>query len=155
MSKVVVGKKYLELVGRFPLRPIRSDKELDRATAVIDELIGARRRTREEEDYLDVLSDLVKKYEDEHYPIPDVSPVEILKTLIEDRRSSQRAVAFGSGIAVSTISDILAGRRQMTLGHMQKLSRHFNVELSLFLPREAPVASPKRAAARPRRKAFA
>ena len=42
-----------------------------------------------EEAYLDVLSDLVKKYEDEHHPIPDASPAEVLKFLIEDRNTNQ------------------------------------------------------------------
>ena len=34
-----VGDRYLELIHRFPLRPIRSDAELDRAIEVIDSLV--------------------------------------------------------------------------------------------------------------------
>jgi HTH-type transcriptional regulator / antitoxin HigA len=30
---------YLELIQRFPLRPLRNDADLDAAIAVIDELI--------------------------------------------------------------------------------------------------------------------
>ena len=50
---------YLELVRAFPLRPIRIDKELDRAIAVIDALLDRGRLTAAEGDYLDVLGDLV------------------------------------------------------------------------------------------------
>jgi len=132
----VIGKEYFELVGRFPLRPIRSEADLDRATVVINELIEREKRSREADDYLDVLSDLVEKYESEHHPIPHASPAEMLQFLIDDRRTNQRAVALGSGIAVSTISEILAGRRSMNLDHMQKLGRFFKIDAGVFVPRD-------------------
>src|SRR5262249_38713181 len=87
MKKGVVGKEYFELVRHFPLRPIRSERELDHAIEVIDELIAREDRSRAEDDYLDVLSDLVEKYESEHHPIPDASPVEMLQFLIEERET--------------------------------------------------------------------
>jgi len=155
----VVANEYLEWVRRFPLRPIRSERELDQAIAVIDELIGQKKRSREAEDYLDVLSDLVEKYENVHHPIPDATPVEMLQFFIEDRKTNQRAVALGSGIAVSTISEILAGRREVNLEHMQKLARFFNVDVAVFVPRAseaiakpAPTTTIRRRAAAPRKK---
>jgi hypothetical protein len=39
------------LVRRFPLRPIRNEKELDRAIAIIDALLDRERLTVAEEDY--------------------------------------------------------------------------------------------------------
>src|SRR4051794_36379992 len=80
---------YLELVRKFPLRPIRNDKDLDRAIAIIDALIDQDKLSPDEEDYLDVLSDLVKKYETEHHPIPPVSDAEMLRHLIEARGTTQ------------------------------------------------------------------
>ena len=67
MKKTIVGNEYFELVRRFPLRPIRSERELDNAIAVIDDLIARLARSAEADDYLDVLSDLVEKYESEHH----------------------------------------------------------------------------------------
>jgi HTH-type transcriptional regulator/antitoxin HigA len=134
----VVENGYFELVRRFPLRPIRSKKELDGATAVIDDLIS-RTLSPEEGDYLDVLSDLVEKYESEHYAIPDANPIQVLQFFIEDRQTSQRAVATGSGIAVSTMSQILSGQRPMNLDHMQKLASYFGVDVAVFLPKSKPV----------------
>ena len=58
----------------------------------------------------------------------------MLQFLIEDRNANQRAVALGSGIAVSTMSEILAGRRRMNLDHMQKLAAFFKIDVGLFLP---------------------
>lgn len=62
------GGSYLELVRRFPLRPIRTEEELDAATVVIHSLIDKEVLTPPEDDYLDVLSDLVIAYEEVHYP---------------------------------------------------------------------------------------
>src|SRR6267142_2361548 len=134
---VVIDDDYFELVRRFPLKPLTSDKELDQAIEVVNSLVdrGFDNLTRGEEAYLDVLSDLVEKYESEHRPISDASPVEMLRFFIDDRKTNQRAVALGSRIAVSTMSEILAGRRQMNLEHMQKLARFFNVDVAVFLPR--------------------
>ena len=151
----VVENGYFELVRRFRLRPIRSANELAQATAVIDDLI-ARTLSAEETDYLDVLSDLVAKYESEHHPMPDASPAEMLRFFIEDRKTNQRAVALGSRIAISTMSQILSGQRPMNLAHMQKLASHFGVDVAAFLPEKKPVRSAGRArkpAAAPRRAA--
>ena len=141
----VASRDYLELVRRFPLRPIRSARELDQATEIIDHLIAQEKRSPGADDYLDVLSDLVEKYESEHHPIPDASPVDMLKFFIEDRQTNQRAVALGSGIAVSTMSEIVGGRRPMNFAHMRKLAQFFNVDVAVFLPKEKTVVvAPKR-----------
>lgn len=153
MSKKVVGSDYFELVRRFPLRPIRSEKQLEGATAVIDELVAREKRSTDADDYLDVLSDLVEKYEAEYHPIPDATPSEILSFLIDDRKTNQRAVAFGAGIAVSTMSEILAGRRQLNLEHMRKLAAFFGVDIRVFLPKDKPaVVKARKAAAQKRKK---
>src|SRR6266480_3043018 len=104
---------YFDLVRRFPLKPLTSESDLKAAAAIINELVdrGVEDLSEGEDAYLDVLSDLVKKYEAAHHPIPDASAVEVLKFLIEDRNTNQRAVALGSEIAISTMSEVLAGRR--------------------------------------------
>src|SRR4029077_9477035 len=73
---------YLALIRRFPLRPIASEAELDRATAVMNSLLD-RDLDPAEDDYLDVLSDLVERYEDQHHPIPtdDLTDAEMLEHL--------------------------------------------------------------------------
>lgn len=78
-------ERYLELLARFPLRPVRTEAELDAATEVIHELIDQNERSAAENDYLDVLSDLIEKYEEVHYPVVDVSDGEMLKYLMESR----------------------------------------------------------------------
>src|SRR5947209_8655468 len=94
---------YLALVRKFPLRPIRNDKELSQAVSVMDSLLDYPRRDRAQEDYLDVLGDLIKQYEDKAHPIADVSESEVLEHLIEAKGVTQAEVARQTGIAESRL----------------------------------------------------
>lgn len=123
---------YLELIYRFPLRPIRSDEELDEAIQVINSLLDKDVLDPWEEDYLDILSDLVERYEEVVYPIEPVSDAEMLSYLIEVRGVNQADVARATGIAESTISEILAGKRKLTRSHIGKLAGYFHVEPGVF-----------------------
>jgi HTH-type transcriptional regulator/antitoxin HigA len=118
---------YLELVRRFPLRPIRSDEELDRAIHMIDSLIDRDHLVPEEKDYLDVLSDLVERYETVHHPIPPLPDGELLQHLIETNGTTQAELSRKAKIPESTISEIIAGKRKLTRSHIGKLAKHFNV----------------------------
>lgn len=123
---------YFDLVRRFPLRPIRSERELDRATTVIDELISRPKLDPDEEDYLDVLSDLTEKYEEENHPIPPASDAEMLAFLIEQKGVTQAEVSRATGIALSTVCEILAGKRTVPRFKIGKLAAYFHVSPAVF-----------------------
>lgn len=123
---------YLELVRRFPLRPLRSKAGLDEAIRVIDSLLDREDLQLTEQDYLDVLSDLVERYETEVYPLPRVSDAALLRHLIEAKAVRQAEVARATGIAVSTLSEVLAGKRTLNRAQIGKLSRYFQVDPGAF-----------------------
>lgn len=132
----VYGKtqdRYLDLVRQFPLRPLRTDTDLDAAIVVIDALIDRPELAAPEQDYLDVLSDLVEAYEAETIPMRPVGDADLLRFLIEQKQVTQAGAATGAGIAESTISEVLAGKRKLTRTQIAKLARYFHVEPSTFL----------------------
>jgi HTH-type transcriptional regulator/antitoxin HigA len=133
-SKALDG--YLELIYAFPLRPIRSERELDRAIHVINALLDRGRLTSAEEDYLEVLSDLVERYEDRHHRIPtaDLSDAEMLGHLLEAKDATQAEVARATGIRESRICEVLSGKRNLTRTQIGKLSAYFRVSPAVFLP---------------------
>lgn len=131
----VYGRKqdrYLELVRKFPLRPIRTEGELDAAIKVIDSLIDQDELSAPEQDYLDVLSDLVEDYETIHYPEKSVPDAEMLQFLLEAKCVTQAQAAKGAGIAESTISEVLSGKRKLNRRQIGKLARYFHVEPGVF-----------------------
>ena len=132
---------YLALVRRFPLRPIRNESELDAAIAVIDSLAVRDNLNAGELDYLEVLGDLVERYEDKHHPIEDASEAEMLAYLIEQRGVKQVEVARATGVTESTLSEVLRGKRQLTRGQITKLAAYFHVRPSVFLPNNDPATA--------------
>lgn len=126
---------YLRLVRKFPLIPIRSEAQLDRATKVMHELVDVRlkrERTPEEEAYLSVLCDLIGKYEEKAYPFEPVEDSEVLEHFLEDRGVSQAALARGTGIAESTISAVLHGKRKLTREQIGTIANWFGISPKLF-----------------------
>src|SRR5207248_10140428 len=133
-ARIALPPAYLHLVKRFRLRPLQSDEELDEAIEVIDQLLSRKKLLPEEEEYLDILSDIVERYEDEHVLIPDVSAADMLRHLIEAKGVTQQSVAAATGISNSTISALLSGKREMTRKHLEKLGSYFCVDPAVFLP---------------------
>jgi HTH-type transcriptional regulator/antitoxin HigA len=134
-SRAVYGRRedrYLDLVRQFPLRPLRSDADLDAAVAVVDSLLDQKELSAPEQDYLDVLSDLVEAYEAEGVPIAPVGDATLLRFLIEGQGTTQAVVAKQAGIAESTISEVLAGKRKLNRSQIGKLARYFHVEPGAF-----------------------
>ena len=103
-STDIASGRYWELIRQFPLRPIHSDAELDRAIAMIDSLIDQDQLDADEDDDLDVLGDLVQRYEQEHHPLPPVSDADMLRHLIESREVTEADVAAKTGIDEEPVS---------------------------------------------------
>jgi HTH-type transcriptional regulator/antitoxin HigA len=134
-SRPVAKPKYLALVRKFPLRLIRSEQENEAALAVI-EALGERQRVRplepEEHDYIAVLAKLIEEYENEHYPSGPVSGTAMLAHLIEAKGINKARLAADTGLAESTISQLLQGKRKLSRHTIARFANYFRVEPSLF-----------------------
>ncbi len=127
-----IRASYFELVKEFPLTHIRDGDHLDEASEMIDRLLE-RDLDEAEQEYLDVLTDLVEAYEDDHVDIPDASEADVLRELMRAHGLSQSALAQATKIAQSTISAVLHGSRRLTRDHIDRLSKLFGVEKAAFL----------------------
>lgn len=124
---------YLELVKKFPLRSIRGEDELDAAQDVLAELLQTVLDAGGEQ-YRDALTDLIEVYETQAHPIPDATEAEVLRELMAANGLTQTRLAAVVGIAGSTLSQVLAGKRSLTKEQVVKLARHFGVSAAAFLP---------------------
>lgn len=123
---------YLELVLAFPLASIRSSKHLDEAQKVMDRLLAKGELDEGEETYLDALSDLVAVYEDQHHAIEPASDTDMLRHLLEAKGVTQAQLSQESGIAKSTISEVLAGKKPFSRQMIRKLADYFQVDVSVL-----------------------
>ena len=123
-----------ELTAQLPLRPIHDDAEYDNAVGRLDLLAVLDERTADQEDYLDTLSALVERYDDEHFAIDDsgISPIEVLRYLCE--QNGLTASALGELLGNRSLgSKVLREERQLSKEHIRKLSDRFSVSSDLFL----------------------
>ncbi len=127
-----VRDDYLELVLRFPVTSLKSEKQFQEAQSVIDELLARNKLSVGEEMYLDALSDLVACYEDAHYPIGPASDAEMLRHLMEAKGVTQAELHRETGLAKSSISEILAGRKPFSRQMIRKLAAYFKVDVSIL-----------------------
>lgn len=101
------------------LKPIKNDRELNRALKRIDKLWSAKPNTPKG-DELDVLMLLVEKYEDEHYAIPASDPIEAIKFLMEQNSLSRKDLEPYIGTS-GRVSEVLSRKRSLTLAMIKKL----------------------------------
>jgi HTH-type transcriptional regulator/antitoxin HigA len=112
-------------------RVITSDAQNERYT---EALLGLERQNSlsvDEKNLAEILTLLIEAYEEEHYPVPDASPMEVLQELLAANNLRQKDLVpiFGSEGAVS---DVLNGRRPLNKGHIEKLARRFSVSPEVF-----------------------
>ena len=126
---IAVAEKYaLEVSSPTP---ITSERQLAEYLSVLDKLASKDNPTGEEEKYAEVLVALIEAYEEEHYSIPDASPVEVLRTLMDAHNLRQKDLApiFGTE---SIVSEVLHNKRDLTKAHIEKLSKRFHVSPAAF-----------------------
>ncbi|MGL4464894.1 MAG: helix-turn-helix domain-containing protein [Planctomycetia bacterium] len=124
-------KTYFALVTAFPLTSIASDEHLVAAQRVVDRLL-----TEEldggGETYLDALSDLVAAYEDVHHSIEPASDAEMLRHLLDAKGITSAQLCREAGLAKSSISEVLAGKKGFGRGMIRKLADYFGIDAGVL-----------------------
>jgi antitoxin component HigA of HigAB toxin-antitoxin module len=88
-----IPKTYKALCKRYLPRKIHDDAEDREATAIVDALAGHDLK-QDQEDYLDLVSDLVDEYDRATRRQPkEASPIDVLKLLLEQHKFSARGLS--------------------------------------------------------------
>lgn len=135
-SKFGLKKKdrdsYLELIAKFPLASIKSDEHLVEAQKVMDSLLANGDLDDGGEMYLDALSDLVAAYEDVHHAIEAASDADMLRHFLEAHGVSQAQLSHETGLAKSSISEVLAGKKRFSRQMIRTLAEYFGVDVGVL-----------------------
>ena len=124
---------YGKLLVRTLPRVIKTAKENERMLAELEHLdTRSKSLTPEEENLAELMTLLVRQFEESKYPLGHAGPLEALRVLMEDRDLRQRDMipVFGSS---SVASDVLNGKRSISKAHARKLAEYFHVPASLFI----------------------
>jgi HTH-type transcriptional regulator/antitoxin HigA len=115
----------------MPVFPIRTQQQYDQATDMLNGLLDivGDNETHPLYDLLDTLGTLVRVYEDNLYPEPDINEVDVLKYLMLEHNISDMPEIGDKDY----INALLSGQHQMTIGDVKALSQRFNVSVTTFL----------------------
>jgi len=128
-----LAKAWAALQAHALLGPIRNDADFERVHALANDLSD---EVGDDDSHplfslFELAMELIEKWEDEHVVIPNSEPKEVLRFLLEENNLKQKDL---SDIASPTlISDILAGRREISRVLAKNLSTRFNVNASAFI----------------------
>ena len=122
------------------IRPIRTEEDYEAALGRISELMDALSPPEgqiEDEDNpgrleLDVLSDLVERYEDKHYPTGFPSVTAAIEFQMDQMGMARRDLIPFLGSS-ARVSEVLSGKRPITMAMARALHRHLRIPADLLL----------------------
>ena len=117
--------------------PIHTEADYNTALNRIEEIFDAKPGTPEG-DELEILGILVDEFEKRHFPIDAPNPVEAVKFRMEQLGLSQRDLARLVG-SRSRASEILSGKRTMSLRVIRVLNEKLNIPAEVLLQQKEPV----------------
>jgi len=125
---------YETLLQEFVPRPISTQRSYQRTLKQIDGLIRKAKRSRAEDDLLELLAMLVEQYEiRQGQSNPELSPRDRLAGLLEARQLTQTELSRVTQVPRTTINEILAGRRSISKANALRLANYFGVPTGDFI----------------------
>jgi HTH-type transcriptional regulator/antitoxin HigA len=132
-DKKIDDKKYARVLAKVLPRVIATEEEHERLLAEVERLMDkGDHRIAEEDAALDLLVRLIKDYEEQHHPLPDPSPHEMLVYLMEQRGLKQADLLpiFKSR---GYVSDVVNAKRAISKVHAKELGEFFKVSADIFI----------------------
>jgi HTH-type transcriptional regulator/antitoxin HigA len=131
-----VPKTYRELCLHYLPRPIHDRHEEAAAAEMMNALAVFDKLNPDQRDYLDALTEFVDAYDKarlKERPLPEASGLDALKHLLAEHGLSGADLSRILGGSRNLGAMILRGDRNLTLIHIRKLAKHFQVSPELFI----------------------
>ena len=124
---------YAQCVAAFPLRPVHDEVDYDNALEVAESLVGLSDLNDDQADYLDVLTDIIQKYEAQrHFIGGGGAPLDALTRILKEQ--SMTGSDLGRLLGNRRLGwAILRGKRQLSKAHIRILADQFKVSTDLFI----------------------
>lgn len=113
------------------IKPIKNENDYQEALKRLELIFDAKRGTIEG-DELEILSILIDRYENAHFPIGMPDPIEAIKFRMEQMGMKQKDLAEALGFK-SRVSEILNKKRKLTLDMIRKLSTTLNIPTEVLV----------------------
>ncbi|MBL4653542.1 MAG: helix-turn-helix domain-containing protein [Flavobacteriales bacterium] len=113
------------------IKPINNEADHENSLIRLASIFEAKKGTQEG-DELEILSILIDKYEEEHFPIGMPDPIEAIKFRMEQMGMKQKELAEVVGLK-SRVSEILNKKRRLTLEMIRKISVQLHIPTDILV----------------------
>ena len=113
------------------LKPIRNEKDYERALAEVEVLWGAKVGTPKG-DRLDILATLIEAYETEHYPMDPPDPIEAIKFRMEQQELSRKDLEEILGTR-TRVSEVLNRKRGLSINMIRALHEKLGISAEILI----------------------
>ncbi len=113
------------------IKIIKTEEDYQKALKRLEKIFHAREGTIES-DEAEILSILIEKYEDEHFPVEAPDPVEAIKFRMEQMGMTKKDLAGILGYK-SRVSEIFNRKRKLTLKMVKNLHEKLNIPYESLL----------------------
>jgi HTH-type transcriptional regulator/antitoxin HigA len=131
VSEVVTH--YVALKKLVPLEPLVSERQYKKAVQVLEQLLDAGGADEKNPlaPLVATLGELIGNYEGRHQKADTLTPVQVLKFLMQQHglRQSDLPEIGSQGV----VSEILSGKRDLTMRHVYALAERFGVSPRTFV----------------------
>jgi HTH-type transcriptional regulator/antitoxin HigA len=114
------------------IRPIKTEQDYELALKQMETVFHAKPNTTEG-DLLEILSMLIHEYEQKNYKIEPLTPLEAVRYEMEEQGLNQNSLAQRFGMSKSTVSEILNGKKQMSVRFMKYLHQDLGIPANVLL----------------------
>lgn len=104
---------------------ITSEKQYDKYTKILEELIFGTAKTRQVTDEIALLTLLIEKWDEEHSIFDTLDPIEILKSLMKDHKIKSIQLAFLLNVSEGLVSDMLNYKKAIIKGNHKDSCKPF------------------------------
>jgi len=111
---------------------IASDLQYDKYVKVLEKLIFSNVRSKAVKDEIDLLTLLIEKYDVENSIFYQLDPIELLKSLMKDRRMKNVELAKLLDVSEGLVSDIIKKKKGLSKETIRILAKEFNMKQEAF-----------------------
>ena len=111
-------------------RIIKSEKQYFNYCHVLEKLVNT--NYKKDEDEIELLTFLIEKWDRENYELPEMDPVQLLKTLMKEHGLIAKDLTTILNLTKGTVSKILNYQKGLSKETIRILAEHFKLNQEAF-----------------------
>jgi HTH-type transcriptional regulator/antitoxin HigA len=111
---------------------IKSNKQYNDYCEQLETLLDNNNKSKSMKEEIELLTFLIEKWDNEHNSFDDVDPIQLLKSLMDDRNMKPISLAELLGVSKGLVSDILHYKKGLSKEIIRKLADTFKLSHEAF-----------------------